>query len=98
MSDKLWTMLEDKAPAGCEAIQDLYSWSLNYDAGKGPFSLFVDIIGWSDDNLGGNVYSGSYPIGWMEADKLANALREWADRPETVQDYVDALVGAETED
>lgn len=43
-----------------------------------------------DDNLGQNVYSGSYPIGWVEASKLADA-------PEAVRDYVDALIDAEFE-
>jgi hypothetical protein len=48
----IWTMLEQNAPEHCEAVQDLYSWSLNYDPGKGPMTLFVDLIGWSEDNLG----------------------------------------------
>ncbi len=48
----IWAMLEEPAPQGCEGVQDLYSWSLNYDAGKGPFPLFLDLIGWSADNFG----------------------------------------------
>src|SRR4051794_38404383 len=50
--DDIWTLLEQDAPHGCESVQDLYSWSLNYDAGAGPFALFLDLIGWSTDELG----------------------------------------------
>ena len=97
MSDKIWRMLEETAPAGCEAVQNLYSWSLNYDAGKGPFTLFLDLIGWSDENIGENLYVGSYPIGYVEAGKLAAALTEYADRPLEVTEYVDALLDAESD-
>jgi hypothetical protein len=41
--------LLEHAPTGCEAVSSLYDWSTNYDAGKGPFALFLDLIGWSED-------------------------------------------------
>lgn len=94
----IWAILEEEAPAGCEAIQDLYSWSLNYDAGKGPFPLFLDLIGWSDENIGENLYNlgnvaGS--LGYVECQKLAAALNEYTHRPYDVREYVDALMTAE---
>lgn len=92
----IWQLLEESAPEGCEAVQDLYSWSLNYDAGKGPFSLFVDLIGWSDEHYGVNFYANGQPrFGWMELDKLGLALREYADRPGDVEQYVALLMSAE---
>ena len=97
MSD-IWAMLEQDAPAGCDAVQDLYSWSLNFDAGKGPFALFLDIIGWSEDNMGEALYDTAHPvIGYVEASKLGAALVAYADRPQDVMAYVEALMSAEGE-
>lgn len=95
----IWTMLEQKPPLGCDAVQDLYSWSLNYDAGKGPFALFLDLLGWSDEHMGEPIYSladASSKLGYVELDKLGLALREYAERPNEVREYVDALMAAES--
>lgn len=92
----VWAMLEEPAPAGCEAVQDLYSWSLNYDAGRGPFTLFLDLIGWSEDVIGEPLYNlSSASLGYYELGKLGLALREYADRPHDVREYVEALMEAE---
>lgn len=96
--EDIWTLLEQDAPEGCTAVQDLYSWSLNFDAGKGPFSLFVDLIGWSDENFGTPIYAGNDPatgLGYVELSKLGAALVEYSDRPGRVRDYVDQLINAE---
>ena len=95
MSDKLWALLEAPAPPGCEGVQDLYSWSLNYDPGAGPFTLFCDLIGWSADNAGEPLYRAEYPLGWIEAEKLAKALTEYANRSHDVRAYVDDLIESE---
>jgi hypothetical protein len=93
----IWTLLEEGAPQGCEAIQDLYSWSLNYDTGRGPFTLFLDMIGWSEDELGETIYNlTSASLGYVELDKLADALKEYADCPHDVRAYVDTLMAAES--
>jgi hypothetical protein len=95
----IWQMLEETAPQGCENVQDLYSWSSNYDAGKGPFTLFLDLIGWSEDELGEPLYSlKNASLGYVELGKLAEALTEYADRPHDVREYVDALMAAESTD
>lgn len=92
----IWALLEQIPPDGCEAIQDLYSWSLNFDAGKGPFALFLDIVGWSEENIGEAIYNTSQPvIGYVEAAKLGAALTEYADRPHDVMTYVERLMTAE---
>lgn len=97
MSDKPWKLLDAPAPKGCEGVQDLYAWSLNYDPGAGPFALFCDLIGWSADNLGEALYRAQYPLGWIEADKLARALSEYANRPISVRAYIDELIESEME-
>ena len=93
----IWEMLEEDAPSGCEAVQDLYSWSLNYEAGKGPMTLYLDLIGWSEDHLGEPLYSlADASLGYLELGKLADALTAYADRPHDVRAYVDALLEAES--
>lgn len=92
----IWELLEQDAPQGCEAIQDLYSWSLNYDPGKGPMTLFLDLIGYSVEEYGQALYDLSdASFGYVELDKLAKALTEYADRPHDVTEYVQALMEAE---
>ena len=94
----IWELLEQEAPQGCEAVQDLYSWSLNYDAGKGPFTLFLDLIGWTEDEFGEPFYSlKDASLGYLELSKLAKALSEYADRPHDVREYVDTLMSAEVD-
>ena len=92
-----WQLLED-APDYCEAVSDLFHWSTNYDAGKGPATAFLDLVGYSDDEFGENIYNWSErpSIGYVEADKLGKALQEYADRPGDVMDYVRELLEAES--
>jgi hypothetical protein len=56
--------------------------------------LFLDLIGWSEDELGEPYAS----LGYVELGKLAEALTEYADRPHDVREYVDALMAAESGD
>lgn len=94
----IWGALENP-PTGCEEVADLYSWSLNYDPGKGPFALFLDMLGWSEDELGEPIYQlSSASLGYVELDKLADALKEYTERPHDVREYVDRLMRLESGD
>lgn len=96
MGTDIWRMLEQEAPPGCEATQDLYSWSLNYDPGRGPFAAFLDLIGWSEDECGTDIYDWSNrSLGYVELSKMASALDEYASRPHDVSAYVSELMAAE---
>jgi len=91
----VWWLLEH-APTGCDAVASLYDWSTNYDPGRGPMTLFLDLIGWSDDNIGEPIYSlRDASLGYVELSKLADALSAYTDAPHDVRDYVDALLDAE---
>lgn len=91
----VWELTENP-PQGCEETASLYHWSTNYDAGKGPFTLFLDLLGWSDENIGEPLYGlKDASLGYVELDKLGAALREYADRPHDVREFVDTLVNAE---
>lgn len=88
----------ESAPAYVEATADLWHWSTNYDAGKGPFTLFLDLIGWSEDEIGEPLYSlKDASLGYLELDKLGAALREYSDRPTDVRAWVDGLIAAEVD-
>jgi hypothetical protein len=92
----IWELLEQTAPRGCEDVQDLYSWSLNYDTGKGPFALFLDLIGWSEDELGEPIYDmRNASLGYLELSKLADALTQYTTRPDAAREFVDTLMAAE---
>lgn len=106
----VWELCESP-PDGCDDVADLYHWSTNYDAGDGPFALFLDMIGWSDEELGMPAYgptvrrlegsrleSWDSRLGYLELDKLADALKQYADRPHDVRAFVDELMLAEGRD
>lgn len=88
----IWTFTEE-APAHAADVADLWHWSTNFDAGQGPFTLFLDMIGWSEDEIGETLYSmASANLGYMELDKLADALKQYADRPTDVRAWIDELM------
>lgn len=96
MSKDVWELTE-APPKGCEETAQLYGWSLNYDPGKGPMTLFLDLIGWSEDNLGEPLFSlKDAALGYMELDYLADALKEYTSDPRGVREFVDALLEAES--
>jgi hypothetical protein len=93
----VWEALEDPTPAVAHTA-DLYHWSTNYDAGKGPFTLFLDLIGWSDEHIGQNLYDLAFSVGlgYMELDKLGKALVEYSEAPSIVMEYVVLLLELES--
>ena len=94
----VWTLIEEAPPFASDTA-DLYHWSTNFNAGEGPMTLFLDLIGWSDDNIGETLYDlKDAALGYVELDKLGKALREYADRPQDVRAFVDELIEAEGRD
>lgn len=93
-----WENLLEDPPA--EGVRDLYRWSSNFEPGKGPFLLFLDLIGYSEDEYGTTMYG---PIvgannGFVELGHLGDALVEYADSPTVVREYVERLMAAELGD
>jgi hypothetical protein len=87
----------EAAPTYAEAVARLWSWSENFDY-PSPASFFLDLIGYSDDNYGEPLTSmADVPrrLGYLEIDMLADALKEYADRPIDVGNYIDQLTSAE---
>jgi hypothetical protein len=99
LTSDLWTLLESP-PVGCEAVADLWHWSLNFDTGRGPAALFLDLIGYYTDEFGCDLYpheKAGYPLlGFVELAKLGAALTAYADDPHGVRSFVGDLLEAET--
>lgn len=94
----VWEMLEE-APIYASDVAELYHWSTNYDAGKGPFTLFLDLIGWTAENVGDPMYTigDASGLGYVELYKLGKALVQYSDRPQDVINWVDAILSAEVD-
>ena len=89
--------LVEKAPDYADRVAKLADWSQNYDSRTGtPFGVFLDLIGYSEDNFGENLVKNPQKVlGFLEMDYLADALRQYADRPADVSEFVYKLVTAE---
>lgn len=89
----VWTLLEEKNTDAPEA-QALYSWSLNCAAAR-PFTLFMDLIGYSEEHFGEaltrNYPVGGWGLGYTELAYLADALAEYADNPHGVHRWLRRL-------
>lgn len=94
----VWSLLEEANSTPVEPIASLYHWSLNFDAGQTPFTAFLDIIGWSQEQYGDNLYDWkNVQIGYMELDYLADALKFYADRPQEATDFFEKILELEAE-
>lgn len=77
-------------------IVGLYHWSLNYEAGEGPMTLFLDLIGYSQEEIGEPLYNIKDPkLGYLELDYLGDALKEYATIGEGAYDFVMRILQAE---
>ena len=82
--------LEDNAPKWASATIALASWSRgNYDFSRSPYLLFLDLIGYSEEEYGTSFISEpSKVLGYLEMDYLADALKEYATRPQDIADII----------
>ena len=64
-----------------DSIAALHHWSLNYEPGRNPFCVFMDLIGYSEEVFGMRLFEGdpSEVLGYKELCLLANALRVYED-------------------
>jgi hypothetical protein len=81
---------------GAEETTALFEWSRNFDAGKGPATVFLALISYEMD---GEPFAlpnmTTSCLGYMELDYLGDALKEYASNPETVNDAIAELLEAE---
>ena len=92
-----WDLIETPADNVCE-VTNLIHWSMNYDGRKGtPYHLFLDLIGYSQENFGDTLFKGNPRdvLGFLEIDYLGDALKEYANNPQAVEDWIDLLMETE---
>jgi len=104
----VWEFLErpdDRAPEA----HDLYRWGLNCERNSNPFLVFLDLIGWSEENYGQHLVLGESKhegrrkqhlsdvmhLGYMELDYLGRALMAYALNPRRVGAWIDDLMACE---
>jgi hypothetical protein len=77
-------------------IVGLYQWSTNYEVGKTPFTLFIDLIGYTQEQYGEALYNLDKPqLGYLELDYLGDALKEYATIGQDAYDFVVRILNAE---
>jgi len=93
----LWDFLEFHAVREMAPLSDLYHWSLNYSTGEGPFTAFLDLIGWSQENLGEPIYNWTSPkLGYLELEYLADALKKYATSPSDAEQFINQVLELES--
>ena len=94
----VWDLYENPTK-GAEETSALAEWSLNYDHKTGnPYQIFLDLIGYSAENYGVNLFGGNFSqvLGFMELDYLADALKEYAENPQAVLAFIAELQDLES--
>ena len=90
----IWDILGDVKPSQ-EHTAGLISWSMNYDLKTGtPYHIFLDLIGYSMEEHGSNLFNYSNVqrvLGFMELDYLGDALKEYAENPESVLHFIQEI-------
>lgn len=85
----------ETAPDFAQHTANLWSWSSNYSHPT-PATLFLDLIGYSEDELGERLCGNKQPsLGYLELDLLGKALVEYSNRPSDVRDFIERLVESE---
>lgn len=87
----------DLAPTYCEGVADLYRWSANFDD-FAPWRVFLGLISYE---LHGEPLAlpnmSTALLGYVELGKIAEALTEYANRPQDVERWIGDLLGVEEE-
>jgi hypothetical protein len=83
-----WDIYEDPRK-GAEHTTALFEWSRNYSY-PSPATLFLGLIGYEDMDLVQGV-----ALGYLELDYLGDALKEYANNPQTVIQAIEEMLEAE---
>jgi len=96
----VWDLYENP-PKFSQETCDLAYWSLNYDSKTGtPFQIFLDLIGYSEEHFGTKLFAGDFSrvLGFMELDYLGDALKEYAEHPYAVGQFLAELFELEAKE
>ena len=81
----------DSAPDYAQETARMIEWSANCEWSRSPYALFLDLIGVSQERFGENLTTTVPDLGYVELDKLANALAEYAKRPNDLKEWLDGF-------
>jgi hypothetical protein len=93
-SDKYWEMVDTGHPDYVTEVVALINWSENCESPT-PLCLFLDLVGWSETQLGDNLCQKMPDLGYIELDYLADALKEYAKKPTDVYNWLCELMEEE---
>ena len=65
-------------PEKAAAIEELFDWSSNFEPGKNPWCVFLDLTGFSDEEFGMQLFNGKEHhsvFGYIELRLLGSALQ-----------------------
>jgi len=96
MNNKAQDMIDNTSDLTKETAS-LFSWSENYEY-PSPATLFLDLIGYSDEHFGEPMYDLSKALGYLEIAMLADAMKEYAENPQQVSAFVETLLASDDED
>ena len=88
----IWDIYETPRK-GAEETTALFEWSRNYDYPT-PATVFLGLIGWE----GMEELPQGVKLGYMEMDYLGDALKEYANNPQTVSDAITEMLEKEGEE
>ena len=92
---KYYEMLDTTHPEYVKELVSLINWSQNCESPT-PLHLYLDIVGWSYENLGERLCQNKLPnLGYLEIGFLASALEEYTNRPSDVMAWFEELGEAE---
>ena len=80
-----------------EKLTELYEWSANYESGKNPFCVYLDLIGYSQEYYGNNIVDDpSKFLGYLEYTMLANCLALFENNGyDTIYNIIDEITQEE---
>jgi len=98
-TETIWELMENP-PVQAVNTSALLEWSMNFDhkLGATPYTIFLDLIGYSADQYGAPLSSLDEVhrvLGYMELDYLGDALKEYADNPKAVLQFIQDIQTAE---
>jgi len=88
----------DAAPDFAVAIARCWNWSFNFNNFE-PFRMLLDLIGFSEGEYGENLHdlNKDASTGLIELNMIADALKEYANRPSDCEDWIRDLIEIEIE-
>ena len=80
-----------------EKLTELYEWSSNFDRGKNPFCIYLDLIGYSKEYYGVNLVANpSDYLGYLEYTMLSNCLALFENNGyDTIYNIIDEITQEE---